>query len=130
MEYFHISVNWWSFTGVWMRTSLTNSPELLSILTNLKNAVVWTVSTRPIISKSTSPFASPLVTVPRAPITIGIIVKFMFHSFFNSQARSRYLTLFSLSFNFTLWFAGTAKSLILQVLFFVGYYKVWSPGWD
>ena len=42
----------------------------------------------------------------------------MFHSFFNSLARSRYLSFFSLSFRFILWSAGTAKSTILQVLFF------------
>ena len=37
---------------------------------------------RPVISKSCSPCTNPLVTVPRAPITIGKIVTFMFHSFF------------------------------------------------
>ena len=31
----------------------------------------------------------------KAPITIGTIVIFMFHSFFNSLARSRYLSFFS-----------------------------------
>ena len=36
-----------------------------------------------------------------------------------SLARFRYLFFFSLSFNFTLWSAGTAKSTILQVLFFL-----------
>ena len=77
------------------------------------------VSTRPVISKSSSPCTNPLVTVPRAPITIGIIITFMFHSFFNSLARSRYLSLFSHSFNFTLWSAETAKSTILKVLLFL-----------
>ena len=43
----------------------------------------------------------------------------MFHSFFNSLARSRYLSFFSHSFSFILWSAGTAKSTILQVLFFL-----------
>ena len=61
--------------------------------------------------------SNPLVTVPNAPITIGTIVTFMFHSFFNSLARSRYLSFFSLSFRFILWSAGTAKSTILQILF-------------
>ena len=51
--------------------------------------------------------------VPRAPITIGITITFMFHSFFNSLVRSRYLSLFTLSFNFTLW------STIPQVLSFL-----------
>ena len=92
---------------------------LLSILADRNNAVVWIVSTRPLISKSFSPFIKLSVTVPRAPITIGINITFMFHSFFKSLARSRYLSLFSLSFNLTLWSAGTAKSTILQVLSFL-----------
>ena len=76
------------------------------------------VSTRPPTSKSSRPFNNPLVTVPKAPITIGIIVAFMFHSFFNSPARSRYLSFFSHSFNFILQSAETAKSTILQISFF------------
>ena len=94
------------------------SKTLLSILAVLNNAVVWMVSTRPLTSKSSSPFSNPLVTVPNTPITIGIIFTCMFHSFFNSLARSRYLSFFSHSFSFTLWSAGTAKSTILQVLVF------------
>ena len=94
------------------------SRTLLSILAILNNAVIWTVSTRPSPSKSSRPFNNPLVTVPRAPITIGTIVTFMFYSFFNSQARSRYLSFFSYSFSFILWSAGTAKSIILQSLIF------------
>ena len=73
------------------------------------------VSTRPPTSKSSSPFSNHLVTVPNAPITIGIIVTCMFHSFFNSLARSRYLS-FQHSFSFILWSFGTAKSTISQVL--------------
>ena len=74
------------------------------------------VYTRPPTSKSSRPFNSPLVTVPKAPITIGTIVIFMFHSFFfNSLARSRYLSFFSHSLSFMLWSAGTAKSSILQI---------------
>ena len=94
------------------------SRTLLSILAVLNNAVVRMVSNRPPTSKSSSPFSNPLVTVPNAPITIGIIVTFMFHRFFNSQARWRYSSFFSHPFSFILWSAGTAKSTILQVLFF------------
>ena len=93
------------------------SRTLFSILAVLNNAVVLMVSTRLPTSKSSSPFTNPLVTVPNAPITIGIIVTCMFHSFFNSLARSRYLSLFSHSFSFILRSVGTAKSAILQVLF-------------
>ena len=78
-------------------------------------------STRPLISKSSSTCANLFVTVPRAPITMGIMLTFMFHSFFNPLACLRYLSLLSHSFNFTLQFAGTA---ILQTLFFVDYYQI------
>ena len=94
------------------------SRTLLSILAVLNNAVVWMVSTHPPTSKSSSPFSNSLVTVPKAPIAIGIIVTSMFHSFFSSLAKSRYLSFFSHSFSFILWSGGTAKSTILQVLFF------------
>ena len=91
----------------------------LRILAILSNAVIWIVS-----SNSSRPFNNPLVIVPKAPITIGTIVTFMFHSFFNSLARSH-------SFRFILWYAGAAKSTISQILFFVvDYYKVWSSGRD
>ena len=105
---------------------------LLSILVVLSNAVIWIVSTRPLTSMSSWPFNNPLVIVPKASIAVGTIVTFMFHCFFNSLARSRYLSFFSHSFSFILWSAGTAKSTILQILFsflfffFVNYYKVWS----
>ena len=109
-------VVYWSLSG---NKSPQVSRTLLSILAHLNNAVVGTASTRPVISKSSSLCTNPMVTVPRAPITIVIIVTFMFHYFFNFLARSWYLSLFSHSFNFTLWFAGTAKSTILQVFSFL-----------
>ena len=93
------------------------SRNFLSILAVLNNVVVWLVSTRPPTSKSSSYFNNLLATVPKAPITIDIIVTFMFHSFFNSLERSRYLSFFSHSFSFILWSAETAKSTILQIFF-------------
>ena len=68
------------------------------------------VSTRPPTSKSSSPFSNPLVTVPNAPITIGIIVTSMFHSFFQFPSKVKVLiiiiiiiiqfsTLLSVSYN-------------------------------
>ena len=95
------------------------SRTLLSILAVLSNAVIWIVSTRPPTCKSSRPFNNPYVIVPKAPITIGIFVTFMFHRFINSLARSRYLSFFSRSFSFILWSAGAAKSTILQILFFL-----------
>ena len=74
------------------------------------------VSTCPLISKSSNPCTNPLGTDLSARIIIGITVIFMFHSFC-SLTRFTYLCLFSPSFNFTPWSAGTAKSTIQQVLF-------------
>ena len=65
------------------------SRTLLSILADLNNAVIW-MSPLMLLCPSTN----PLVTVPREPITIGITVTFMFHSFFSSRARSWYLSHF------------------------------------
>ena len=98
------------------------SRTLLSILAVFDNTVVWMVSTRPPTSKCSRPFNNPLFTMPKAPITIGIIVTFTFHSFFNSLARSRYLSFFSYSFSFILGSAGTAKSTILQIFFFLFFF--------
>ena len=95
------------------------SGTILSILAVLTNAVVWMFSSRSSNSKSSSPFSNLLVSVPNAPITIGIIVTCVFHSFFNSLAMSSYLSFFLHSFSFTLGSAGTSKSTILQVLFFL-----------
>ena len=116
----------WSFSD-------SKSPQVsrtrLRILAVLSNAVVWIVSTRPPTSKSSRPFNNPLVTVPNAPITIGTIVTFMFHSlfFFNSLSKSRYLSFFSLSFRFILWSAckvnNFADSLSLaNYLYYYHYY--------
>ena len=61
--------------------SLQVSRPLLSILADLSNAVVWMVSTRPLIFKSSSPCTNPLITVLSESFRIGITVTFMFHSF-------------------------------------------------
>ena len=108
---FFNSVSRCVLTVEWVTASLLTS---LSIVAELDNAVVRMVFTRSLISKS----SSPLVAVPRAHISIGIIVTFMFYGcyFLNSQVTSKYLCLFSLSFNFTLWSAGTTKSTNRQVL--------------
>ena len=83
------------------------------------------VSVCPLISKCSSPFTKHLGIVPSA--RIGITVTFMFHTFFSSQARSKYLSFFSLSFIFTLWSASTEKYTIRQALvhfFFFDYHVV------
>ena len=81
------------------------SRKLFCILADLINTEVRMGSTCPLISKSSKPFTNPLEIVLRAPTTIGIVVTFMFLRFFSSLARSWYLSLFLLSFIFTLWTA-------------------------
>ena len=107
-----------SLESEWQKvfTSLQDSSQYSAVLYDV---VVWMVSTRPPTSESSSPFSNPLLTVPNAPIWIGIIVTCMFHSFFDSLARSRYLSFFSHSFGFILWSTRTAKSTIYQVLFYL-----------
>ena len=78
------------------------SRTLFNILVDLNNAVVWTVSTCPVISKSSSPCTNPLETIPRAPITIDIIITFMFHSFSIPQQGVKVLIPLFTLFNFTL----------------------------
>ena len=105
----------WSLSD---RKSPQVSTSLLNILTDRNNAVFSTVSTRSVVSMSFSPCIIPLLIVPRAQITICIIVTFMFHRFFNSLEILRYISFFSLSYNFTLWSAEITKSTIWQVLSF------------
>ena len=105
------------------------SRTLFSNLADPPNTVICMVSTRPLFYKSFSPCTNILVTVARAPITISIIVTFMFHSFFQFPSKVPvFILLFTFfqSFNFTLWSAESLKSTIRQVLFFfvVDYYKV------
>ena len=104
----------WSLSD---RESPQVSRTLLSILAVLNNTIVWMVTTRPPTSRSSSPFSNPLVTVSNTPITIGIIVTCIFHSFFNSLARSRYLSFFSHSFSFI-----QSRLFCKFSFFFVDYY--------
>ena len=70
-----------SLEFVWQQVSasLLKSPGLFSVFWPF--SVMLSVSTRPPTSKSYRPFNNPLVIVPKAPITIGTIVTFVFHSF-------------------------------------------------
>ena len=54
----------------------------------------------PPTSKSSSPFSNYLVTVPNAPITIGIIVTCTFHSFFQFPSKVEVLILLFTFFQF------------------------------
>ena len=75
----------------WTASLLKSPGTFLSILADISNAVVCIVSTRPHISKSCFPSTNPLGTVPRAPITVGINVTFMSHSFFQLLSKVQVL---------------------------------------
>ena len=109
------------------------SRTLLNILAVLNNVVVWIISTRLPTFKSSRPFNNHLVIVPKAPITIGIIVTFMFHSFFKIilQGRGTYPSFHILSVLFC-GQPGQQKRQFCEFSFFVfvNYYKVWSSGRD
>ena len=92
---FHWSLNDSNFLQV--------SRTLLSILVDLNNAVVWMVSTRPVISKFSSPSINPLVTVPRAPNTITTL---MFHIFFKFPSKVELLILL---FTFFQFYSGVSR---------------------
>ena len=59
-----------------------------------------------LISNSPSLMFKTLGTIPSAPITIGITVSFIFHIFVRSLARSKYLSISSLLFIFTVSLEG------------------------
>ena len=84
------------------------------------------VSTRLFISKSSCPFDNPLVTVPKAPITIGIIVTFMFHSFFSIPKQGP-ATYYSFHFLSVLFYCQPDQQ---SLQFFIDYCKVGSSRRD
>ena len=64
---------------------------------------------------------------PSANFQISTIVTFMFQSFFNSLARSRYLSFFSLSLRFILWSAGTANTYCYYYYYYYYYWRFFTP---
>ena len=109
------------------------SRTFLSILTDLNNAVVWVVSTRPLISKSSSTCINPFLTVPRSPITFGINVGLFFFSI-PKLGPGVYPYFHFLSI---LLFGPLGqqrpqfcKFSLFLFLFFFYYYKVWLSGRD
>ena len=95
------------------RLSDSKSPQvsrtLLSILAVFNNAVVWMVSTRRLTS-----FNNSLVTVPKAPITIGMIVTFMFLIFFQFSCKVEVLISLFTFYQFCSVVSRDSKSTILQ----------------
>ena len=102
-------------------------PLVSRFLQSILAAFVWMVSILLIFSSSWL-FSRILATVPRVPATGAITDACMFHSFFNSLARSRYL-IFLFPFIFTLGSARRVKSSRLYYLrFFLINAWCWSSG--
>ena len=70
---------------------------LLSILSDFNNGVVLMVSILLPVFNTSSLFSKILETISRAPTTVNIPVTLMFNNFHCSLARSKYLSIFSLS---------------------------------
>ena len=106
-------VGGFSLESEWQQVS-SKSPGLFSVLQccNLES-----IDSSPDFQFFQS-LSDTLGTVPSASTTTGNTVTVILHIFFNPLARSRYLSFFLLSFSFTLWSAGMAKSTRQQVLFF------------
>ena len=115
----HTNVSWWSFTGDWVTTSLLKSPGLFSVF--------WPSSI--MLLFGCPPLGRQLPNPPDSLKTFSYCAKSTNHNwyhrhfhvpcFFYSLARSRYWSLFSLSFSFILWSSRTAKSTILRILSFL-----------
>ena len=95
------------------------SGTLQSITANLNNAVIWMVSTPPLISKSSNPFVNFSLSVQSIPIIIRIPITFMFQSSFQFFSKVQLLIFLFTFLFFTLWSARTANSTIWQILFFL-----------
>ena len=116
----------------WFSLNLSDSKSLkisrtllsiLSILLNLNSAVVWMILILPLIFNSLNLFSRSLGSIPSGFTAIVITIPFKFYCFFSSLARSKYRSIFLLSFIFTLWSTGMAKSLRFLL---VNQLLVWS----
>ena len=104
---------YWSLND---KKSTQVSWTLHSILAYPNNTIVCIVSISPPTSISSKSFK----TVPRAPVTVGITVTLIFHSFLNCLTKFKFLLNFSLSLIFHS--AATGKSTMQQVLFLARFF--------
>ena len=90
-NFYDFSVSWWSFTGVWVTTSLLGSPRLILVILLIS----------PQIFNFLTSFSRLLKTVPSARTNnYWFNMTHMFHSFFfSSRARSKYLSFCFLLFS-------------------------------
>ena len=93
---------------------------LLSILANLKKSCSLDDLHSSSYSKFSSFYNTPLVTVLRAPVSIGNTIIFIFHSFFQFPCQVLVLILlFTFFFDLALWRPRTSKSTIRRFFIFL-----------
>ena len=101
---------------------------LLNILSDLNNAVVWMVSTHPLISKSTSPFNNLRVNVLRTPVTIG---HFHVPKFFQFPNKVKlFIFLYTIFQFYSMVNRDSKVHNSASSLVFADYHKVWWFGRD
>ena len=105
--------HWSSRDNMFLQVSRT----LPSMVVDLNNAVDWTVSTPPLISKSFRVFLINLCgIVPSEPITISITVTFKFNILFWFSTK---VQIFSFLFAFFEFFLSSAKFTVWLALLFL-----------
>ena len=105
------------------------SRTLLSIVAVRNNLTVWMASTRPLISKSFSPFNNPLVTVPNAPITIWSNCHLHVPYFFQFPGNVDVLILLFTFFQFYTVFSRDSKlhNFASSHFYYYYYYYIYQP---
>ena len=95
--------------GIWLESD-SKSPQIsrtfLIILTDRNNDIVRIISCCPSFFNSFSPLSEPLQTTLSEPL---------FHSFFRSLAKSKYLSITLISLIFPLWSIGMVSKLATLV---------------
>ena len=84
----------WELSTLALADGLPLEPKWLQVTSSLQDSVQY--SGRAFISNSSWPYTNPLVTVPGAPITIGITVTFMYYYYYlvkkDQDIRRQHLT--------------------------------------
>ena len=130
LRVFHIIVSWWSFTGDCEKASLLKSPGLFSVFWSFSIMLLfgWSPLGRQ-LPNPPSPFIILQLPSQKHQSQLAQSSLLCSTAFFNSLARSRYLSFFFAFFQFYSVVSRDSKvDNFADSLFFVDYYKVWSPG--
>ena len=116
-SFFHISINWWSFTGIWVTVNFLKPAGLYWIF---DTAEVWMVSIFFSDFQFLQSFFKLLEIFPSSPTSIGITIIFMFHTIFSSFIASFY-------FKYVVCLNGKIPEKVGS-LFLTNWQNVWPSG--